>query len=79
MIAIITTMKAEKTKQALQIYVAPANHNWLQESYTLQVVNTLLGNSYQDKHNPTVQNQDMGIDACVLVGYNTDDNKPPKA
>ena len=62
-IAFLTAMKVDKTKQALQIYVAPANHNRLAEAYTLQIVNTLLGNAYQSKHDQTVHNQDLGLDA----------------
>jgi hypothetical protein len=39
---------------------------------TLQIVNTILGNTYQNENKLTRQNQDFGLDACVVVGY--DDN-----
>jgi hypothetical protein len=77
-IAFLTAMKVDETKQALQIYVAPANHNRLAEAYTLHIVNTLLGNSYQSNHDQTVHNQDLGLDACVIVGYNTNDETQRK-
>jgi hypothetical protein len=68
-----TTMKVNDNKDGVQIYIAPANHNRLLEPYTLKIVSTLLGNAYQNENNPTVHNQDLGIDACVIVEYGAND------
>jgi hypothetical protein len=49
---------------------APVNHNMLNETIkTLQIVNTILGNAYQDKQEGTRQNENFGLDACVIVGF----------
>jgi hypothetical protein len=56
----------------LGMFTAPVNHNKLDEKKTLQIINTILGNTYQHENKLTRQNQDFGLDACVDVGY--DDN-----
>ncbi len=56
----------------IRIFTAPVNHNKLDKKKTLQIVNTILGNTYQHENKLTRQNQDFGLDACVAVGY--DDN-----
>jgi hypothetical protein len=43
---------------------------------TLQIINTILGNTYQHENKLTRQNQDFGLDACIVVGY--DDNNLKK-
>ncbi len=55
-----------------KMFMAPVNHNKLDEKKTLQIINTILGNTYQHEDKLTRQNQDFGLDACVVVGY--DDN-----
>jgi len=56
----------------LRMFMAPVNHNKLDEKKTLQIINTILGNTYQHENGLTRRNQDFGLDACVVVGY--DDN-----
>jgi hypothetical protein len=55
-----------------RMFMAPVNHNKLDEKKTLQVINTILGNTYQHESELTRQNQDFGLDTCVVFGY--DDN-----
>jgi hypothetical protein len=59
----------------IRIFTAPVNHNKLDEKKTLQIVNTILGNTYQHENELTRQNQDFGLDACVVVGYDDNDLK----
>ncbi len=56
----------------LRMFTAPVNHNKLDKKKTLQIINTILGITYQHENKLTRQNQDIGLDACVVVGY--DDN-----
>jgi hypothetical protein len=54
------------------MFTAPVNHNKLDEKKTLQIINTILGKTYQHENELSRQNQDFRLDACVVVGY--DDN-----
>jgi hypothetical protein len=53
----------------LRMFMAPVNHNKLDKKKTLQIINTILGNTYQHENKLTRQNQDFGLDACIVVGY----------
>jgi hypothetical protein len=64
--------KIKKNNAGIRMFTAPVNHNKLDEKKTLQIINTILGNTYQHENELTRQNQDFGLDACVVVGY--DDN-----
>jgi hypothetical protein len=59
----------------LRMFKAPVNHNKLDEKKTLQIINTILGNTYQHENEITRQNQDFGLDACVIVGYDNNNLK----
>ena len=53
-------------------FVAPVNHNFLNDAKTLSISHTMLGNfCHGDKKNES-QMENMGTDACVIVGF---DNK----
>ncbi len=52
---------------------APVNHNKLNQNKALQIVNTILGNVHQHKNKTMRQNQDFGLNTCIIIGY--DDNK----
>ncbi len=56
----------------LRMFTAPVDHNKLDKKKTLQIINTILGKTYQHENKLTRQNQDFGLDACIVVGY--DDN-----
>ena len=57
----------------LRMFIAPVNHNKLDKKKNLQTFNTILGNTHQHENELMRQNQDFGLDACIVVGY--DDNK----
>ena len=58
----------------IRIFTAPVNHNKLDKKKTLQIINTILGNTYQHENELTRQNQDFGLVACIVVGYHDDNN-----
>ncbi len=71
MLPFITAFDVNNDKQTLKPYMAPVNHNHLQETMMLKIVHTLLGNFCQnsDGTNDTAALEDMGQDACVMIGY----------
>jgi hypothetical protein len=63
-------LEEESDEMGLLIMTALVNHNKLNHSKAIQIVQTILGNAYQDKHEPTIANQDFGNDACTILGCN---------
>ena len=53
----------------LQPYIAPMNHIALTSAKTLQIVHTLMGNYCHRDQTKKSQLEDMGNDACLLMGY----------
>jgi hypothetical protein len=53
----------------LQPFVAPVNHNTLTSAKAIQVVHTLMGNFCHGDSEKVSQLEDMGNDACLLMGY----------
>ena len=53
-------------------FVAPVNHNFLNESKTLSIAHTMMGNFCHGDKKKESQMENMGTDACVIVGF---DNK----
>ena len=70
MLPFFTSIEVDKQKRTLKPYMAPVNHNILDETTWLKIVHTLMGNFCQDDDDVegTVAMEDMGNDACVLVG-----------
>jgi len=75
-IPFLTPMNVKKTydeqldnAKILQPYVAPVNHNTLTSAKTLQIVHTLMGNYCHGDQTKKSQLEDMGNDACLLMGY----------
>ncbi len=56
-------------KNHLSAYVAPVNHNVLNEAIAYQIIHTLYGNYCHSNAGQTSQLEQMGNDACVFVGY----------
>jgi hypothetical protein len=54
---------------ALQPFMAPVNHNSLNDSKTYQIVHTLMENYCHRDKDKSSQWEDMGNDATVLIGY----------
>jgi hypothetical protein len=53
----------------LQPFIAPINHKTLTLAKTFQIVHTLMGNFCHGDKAKISQMEDMGNDACVLIGY----------
>ena len=50
--------------------MAPVNHNFLNEAKTLNIVHTMMGNFCHGDEQKDSQMEQMGTDACVIVGFN---------
>jgi hypothetical protein len=53
-------------------FVAPVNHNFLNEAKTLSIAHTMMGNFCHGDEKKESQMENMGTDACVIVRF---DNK----
>ena len=53
----------------LKAYVAPVNHNILNVSRANHIIHTLYGNYCHSHATQTSQLEDMGNNACIIVGY----------
>jgi hypothetical protein len=51
-------------------YVAPVNHNTINQTMVASITSTMLGNYGKDSSADSTHLQDMGTDAGVLFGYN---------
>jgi hypothetical protein len=70
MLLFFTAFKVNHEKHTLKPYMAPVNHNHLNEITWLKIVHTLMGIFCQesDDKNDTMPMEDMGRNACVIVG-----------
>ena len=71
MLPFFTAFEINEEKHTLKPYMAPVNHNHLNETTWLKIVHTLLGNfccQENDDKNDTMPMEDMGRDACALLG-----------
>jgi hypothetical protein len=70
MLPFFTAFEVNDKKHTLKPYMAPVNHNHLNEITWLKIVHTLMGNFCQDSDdkNDTMPMEDMGRDACVMLG-----------
>jgi hypothetical protein len=53
----------------LQSFIALINHNTLTSAKTMNIVHTLIGNFCHEDKDKISQMEDMGNDACFLMGY----------
>ncbi len=51
-------------------FMAPVNHNFLNEAKTLSIAHTMMGNFCHGDEKKESQMENMGTDACVIVGFN---------
>ena len=56
-------------KNHLRPLIAPVNHNTLDNSKTLNIVHTLMGNFCHGNKDKISHMEDMGNDATMLIGY----------
>ena len=70
MLPFFTAFEVNSENRTLKPYMVPVNHNNLHETTMLKIVHTLLGNFCQnsDGVNDTTALEDMGRDACVMIG-----------
>jgi hypothetical protein len=71
MLPFFTSFEVDVDKHTLKPYMASVNHNVINEITWLNIVHTLMGNFCleSDGKNDTTPMEDMGNDACVIVGY----------
>ena len=70
MLPFFTAFEVNHEKHTLKPYMAPVNHNHLNELTWRKIVHTLMGFFCQERDNriDTVPMEDMGQDACVMIG-----------
>ena len=51
-------------------FVAPVNNNFLNKAKTLNIAHTMIGNFCHGDEQKDSQMEQMGTDACVIVGFN---------
>jgi hypothetical protein len=51
-------------------YVAPLNHNVLNEAKSLNIAHTMLGNFCHREEDKELHMENIGNNACVVVGFN---------
>ena len=64
------TVIITKNDSKFRPYVAPVNHNTINQTMVASITSTMLGNYGQDSSADLTHLQDMGTDARVLFGYN---------
>ncbi len=71
MLPFFTPFKVDIDKHTLKPYMAAVNHSVINETTWLNIVHTLMGIfcHENDGKNNTTPMEDMGNDACVIVGY----------
>ena len=65
----LTCMEVTKNNK-LCPFVAPVNHNYLNKAKTLIIVHTMMGNFCHGDNSKDSHIEQMGSDACVVVGFN---------
>ncbi len=71
MLPFFTPFEVDIDKHTLKPYMASVNHNVINETTWFNIVHTLMGFfcHKSDGKIITIQMEDMGNDACVIVGY----------
>jgi len=64
-----TTVHHYKNKNILRPYVAPVNHNVLNNEKAINIAHTILGNFCHGDETKNSQMETMGADACLMIGY----------
>jgi hypothetical protein len=71
MLPFFTPFEVDKKHHTLKPYMAPVNHNIINKTTWIKIVHTLMGNFCQESDDKDDMNalENMGNDACVIVGY----------
>jgi len=64
-----TTVHLGKKINILRPYVAPVNHNVLNNEMAINIAHTILGNFCHGDETKNSQMETMGMDACMMIGY----------
>ena len=64
-----TTVHCGKKKNKLMPYVAPVNHNVLNNEKAINIAHTILCNFCHGDDTKNSQMETMGMDACMMIGY----------
>jgi hypothetical protein len=64
-----TTVHRGKKKNILRPFVAPVNHNVLNNEKAINIAHTILGNFCHGDETKNSQMETMGMDACMMIGY----------
>jgi hypothetical protein len=67
MVPFLTALELSHEKTTLKPYIAPVNHNEVNESKTLQIIHTFMGNFCHGDKNKESRPEDMGNDACISL------------
>jgi len=70
-----TTVHFGKKKNILKPYVAPVNHNILNNEKAINIAHTIMGNFCHGDETKNSQMETMGMDACMMIGYHNKVNK----
>jgi hypothetical protein len=71
MLPFFMPFEVDVDNHTLKPYMASVNHNVINETTWLNIVHTLMGNlcHKKDGKKNTTPMEDIGNDACVIVGY----------
>jgi hypothetical protein len=69
MILFFTPLMHAEGDQCMAVYIAPINHNRIDNKMVASIMSTMKGNHCRDESKDNMHLQDMGSDAAVLVGY----------
>ena len=64
-----TVHRCKKKKYILRPYVAPVNHNVLNNEKVINIAHTIMGNFCHGDETKNSQMETMGMDACMMIGY----------
>ena len=67
MVSFLTALEPSHEQTMLLPLIAPANHNKVNESKTLQIIHTLMGNFCHGDKNKESQPEDMGNDSSIML------------
>jgi hypothetical protein len=62
-----TTVHRGKKKNILRPFVAPVNHNVLNNEKAINIAHTILGNFCHGDETKNSQMETMGMDACMMI------------
>ena len=68
-IPFLTVLIPDDEEEFLQPFAAAVNHNVVNESKTLQIIHTLMGNFCHGDKTKESQPEEMGNDACMMISY----------